>query len=361
MPALTPQQTVFTLSLLSNLGHCFSGTVEEIEAKLTPLLKQRLSDLQPKIGTWELVWGPAVHLLPTSTRPDNVMYVARESGGSQLVVSIAGTNPYSVLDFIVEDFLVRTQLPWFSGVPFSFERVTSLATFIGFSVLQSLKPGASQPGAGTLVRDFLATQVSAPITVNVAGHSLGGALSPALALWLNDTRVVWDPAERATLAVLPSAGPTAGNFNFASYSDAHIGAQVTRIHNALDIVPHAWKTSDLEQIPDLYAPDIEPDDTVKLLVKMAIDAAKKGGYTQINVGAPALPGSSVNKGIIKPGDSPFFNFLRQVGYQHVDAYYELMGVPELGEILMCVKESADLVGAGDLATRLQGKIARFTA
>jgi hypothetical protein len=359
MPALTPQQTIFTLSMLSNLGHCFSGTVEEIEAQLTPVLEDQLSLLQPKIGTWTLVWGPAVYLLPTSSRPDNIMFVARQSGASQLVVSIAGTNPYSVLNFIVEDFMVRTQVPWFSGVPFSLDRKISLGTFIGFSVLQALKPGASQPGAGSTVRDFLATQVSAPITVNVGGHSLGGALSPTLALWLHDTRKKWDPANNASLSVLPSAGPTAGNRDFATYSDAQIGPQVTRIHNKLDVVPHAWTTAALEQVPDLYAPDIEPDDLVKLLVALAIDASKEGSYMQINPGAKALPGSAVNKTIIKPRE-PFLNFLRQVGYQHVDAYYELLGVPELGQIMACVKQSAQLV-EDDLAARLQGKIAKFSA
>src|SRR3982751_2609674 len=202
-----PQQTVFTLSMLAGLGDTLSGNVATIEPALQTLLETKLADpqLQSQIGSWALVWGPAVYELPLSDRPDNTMFVV--SGSEGLVVAVAGTNPYAFLDWIVEDFLVTAQVPWLTGSPFSFERRISLGTFIGLSALQSLKPGPGLHGAGVLLKDFLATQVSAPITLNIAGHSLGGALSPTLALWLSDVRQEWDPAGNATLAVLPSAGP----------------------------------------------------------------------------------------------------------------------------------------------------------
>ncbi|MGH9905070.1 MAG: lipase family protein [Pyrinomonadaceae bacterium] len=59
--------------------------------------------------------------------------------------------------------------------------------------------------------------MNAPTPISVTGHSLGGALSPAVALWLSDTKAQWDPSGRSSLACLPSAGPTSGDQAFATY------------------------------------------------------------------------------------------------------------------------------------------------
>jgi triacylglycerol lipase len=360
MGTYTPQQTVFTISMLAGLGDSLSGSVGTIEPALTTLLETKLSDLQPQIGDWDLVWGPAVYELPTSDRPDNTMFVV--SGGGQLVVAIAGTNPYSFLDWIVEDFLVTTQVPWPTGSAFPRERKISLGTFTGLSVLQTLTPGPGQPGAGILLRDFLASQVGSPITINVAGHSLGGALSPTLALWLSDTRGQWDSAGNATLSILPSAGPTAGNAAFAQYSDSQIGSQVTRLYNPLDIVPKAWTTSDLQTIPNLYAPNIEPDALMQGFADLAVDISKDGGYTQINLSAPALSGSAVNTGIINPFLLPILNFFIQVAYQHVDAYSVLLGTTAaLEPVMQTLKASSQVRNPVNELTRLQGQLAKFQA
>jgi hypothetical protein len=358
MPEYTSEQTVFAISVLAGLGDSFSGSVATIEAALTLELENKLTALQPQIGTWELVWGPAVYELPTSDRPDNTLFVASSSG--QLVVAVAGTNPYSFLDWIVEDFLVSTQVPWLTGSPFSLERKISLGTFIGLSVLQTLKPGPGQPGAGVLLKDFLATQVGAPVAISVAGHSLGGALSPTLALWLHDLQADWDPAGNATLSSLPSAGPTAGNEAFAEYSDAQIGARVTRLYNPLDVVPHAWTTADVQALPQLYAPDIEPDLPINGFVDLLVHISKGRGYTQINLSAPPLSGSAVNTSIVHELDPAVLNFLRQAAFQHVDAYYELMGVaPALDSVLQALKNSAQRTAPDQLLARLHEKLAKL--
>jgi len=356
--AFNPQQTVFAISMLSNFGDSLTGSVGTIELALSGLINQQLDRLEPETGSWKVVWGPAVHELPTSDRPDNTMFVA--SGNGELVVGIAGTNPYSFLDWLLEDFLVTPQVPWFSGSPFSLERKIALGTFNGLSILQTLTPGPGQPGAGMLLRDFLATQVAAPITINIAGHSLGGALSPTLALWLSDTRAKWDPAGNATLAVLPSAGPTAGNQAFAQYSDAQIGAQVTRLYNPLDIVPKAWTTSDLRKIPNLYTPDIKPDLLLEGFADLAVNISKKGNYTQINLNAPPLSGSAIDTSKINPDLLAIVNFLLQAGYQHVDAYPILLGIPEfLKPVLDILKASAPLRSPINALARLKGKLAKF--
>jgi Lipase (class 3) len=365
MPKYDAQQTLFTLSTLSGLAHAFTGSVAAIETEFTQELQHLFGKtLPPLIGNWELVWGPAVYELPLSDRPDNVMFVARNAGVPglpQLVVSIAGTNPYSFLDWIVEDFLVTPQVPWLSGHPFSLERWISLGTFNGLSVLQTLKPGPAQPGAGTTVRDFLGAQAVSPVTVNLGGHSLGGALSPTLALWLHDTQEEWDKSGHASLSVLPSAGPTAGNQHFAAYSDAQTSVVVTRLHNPLDVVPHAWAAADIQAIPTLYAPQIQPDDVVTTFVNLLSAISAVGNYAQIEPGAPPLANAAIDQSKINPGDPAFVNFFKQAGYQHVDAYFSLIGVAEVTPLMAPVKAAAAAAGPTDVLSRLQIKLAKFRA
>jgi hypothetical protein len=99
MPTYSQKQSVFALSVFSNLGSTITGTVDHIEAALASTIDAQLVNFQPEIGTWTVVWGPAVFQAPGSIRADNVMYVAR--GGpdtatdGQLVVAVAGTDPYS--------------------------------------------------------------------------------------------------------------------------------------------------------------------------------------------------------------------------------------------------------------------------
>ncbi|MDP9122694.1 MAG: lipase [Acidobacteriota bacterium] len=359
---LTPLQTLFTLSLLPNLGHAFSGSVDTIEGELTGEIQVQLKNLEPQIGPWELVWGPAVFELPASDRPDNIMLVARNGGVAGLpglVVAVAGTNPYSFLDWLVEDFLVSTQIPWPTGSAAG-QAMISLGTFNGLAALQKLKPGPGQPGAGTTVRSFLSTQVRAPVAINVCGHSLGGALSPTLALWLHDTQADWDPAHHASFSVLPSAGPTAGNQAFAAYSDSQIGPQVTRLHNPLDVVPHAWAATDLAAVPGLYLPQIAPDPVVQGFGDLALAISKGCGYAQIDPGAPPLAGAAVDPAEIRWFDPPFVNFFRQAGFQHVDAYSDLLGLgtETLGPMMLRIKTGARLVRPTDILARLKGKLAK---
>jgi hypothetical protein len=143
-------------------------------------------------------------------------------------------------------------------------------------------------------------------------------------LWLEETRLFWDPLRQTTLLCLPSAGPTAGNTAFASYSDGKL--RTDKFANSLDVVPHAWNESTLQAIGSLYAPYIPADPLICLLVGVAIKAADKGGYSQIEPGAPLIPGT-VNTGIIDPSKPGIENFLAQAMYQHIDAYVRYFEIP----------------------------------
>jgi Lipase (class 3) len=350
MATLQPNQTLLILSALSNLGSCVTGTIDQIEAYLTRAITSVLDCLRGDIGPWQVVWGPAVYQAWDSDLADNVMYVAKgtfdPAQPPQLVVSIAGTNPYSVFDWLLEDGFVSLQLPWpFGSPPLNLKPKIALGTSVGLLQLMSMVPGAGRPGFGTTLQEFLRAELTGNTPLLITGHSLGGALSPTVALWLSDTRSQWDPNGRAALSCLPSAGPTPGNQDFATYYDSQLGGGTTRIHNSLDVVPHAWSQSDLAAIPDLFLPEIKPDFLVSVLVDTAISISKKGDYAQILPSAPALPGI-VNQSLISllntdfQNLTDFQNFVVQMRYQHVDAYFALLNMSGYLWIMDCVKEAA---------------------
>lgn len=332
------EQTIFVLAVLSNLASAMTGPVDQLEDALAFAIDSQPSALAPRIGTWQRVWGPAVYQVPGSIRADNVAFAAANTATPrQIVISVAGTNPASAFDWLVEDAFVSAQVPWACGTPTpgSTPKIAA-GTFIGLSILQHLAPGPGLPGSGQLLRTFLRGAMTQTTEVIVTGHSLGGAFSPALALWLFDTRPTWDPKRQATLFCQPSAGPTAGNIDFVSYYTQSLGARTTRLYNRIDVVPHAWNETDLSHIPTLYAPNIEPDATIDFLDLLARGAADSGGYTQINQATTPLPGT-VNTSLINPNASPIDNFLVQAGYQHVDAYGVLLGLTEVQPLLQALR------------------------
>jgi hypothetical protein len=339
--------------MMANLAAGVQGCVEVIEAALAKDIANCLQQLQPKIGTWEVVWGPAVYQAVNSKLADNAMFVARDgSDPPNYVVAIAGTNPYAAFDWLVEDAYVFKQFPWESGtVPPGLKPALAAGTHHGLTILQQLRPGPAMPGGSTTLPAFLQALPAGKVNLTVSGHSLGGALSPVTALWLVDTQTQWDPARRATVSCLPSAGPTPGNRDFAAYYTlSPLGARTTRIHNSIDVVPHAWALDDLAQVPSLYEPEIPADTTVKSLVFVAQLISADGHYAQINPDARALPGT-VNTAIITSRGA-FANFVVQLVYQHVDAYYTLLGIDARCAEMDQVREAAQLFGP-------QGSIAAF--
>ena len=305
------------------------GDVEQLETELREDIEQALQELEPEVGPWTVVWGPVVYQVPGSRLSDNAMVVAQRAGEDgkppQLVVANSGTNPTSAFGWLIEDSAVTVQVPWRYGNPPAGAKI-SLGTFTGFSILQHMKPAAGFAGSGLKIRDFLATQTASEVDVTLTGHSLGGALSPTLTLWLSDTRDRWDPSANATLACQPTAGATPGNAAFATYYDNELAGSTNRIFNRIDMVPQAWEKDDLEQVPGLYKPQISPGLLVRLFVELAISISRFGGYTQLVEQTATGFAGQVDTAIIDPKKSKFENFFVQTGFQHVMAYHQFMGV-----------------------------------
>lgn len=315
---------LFQLSMYSNLvnGPDPGNDPEELlYQKILAALKKN----EPAIGKWKVAWGPLV-VVPSdvSKFPINAMYVAeRVDTPSQYVISIAGTNSISLLDWVLEDFLVSQQIHW----PFDSggDSAISLSTAIGLGILMSMAPSGDRPGAGLKLLDFLFRQaVVRKLDITTVGHSLGGALSPTVGLALANIEA-WDPLKRAQVSSAPTAGATPGNQAFAQFLAARLPVQ--RYHNTLDVVPHAWTLTDLAQIPSLYAnslpKNIPPDPAVIALAQFAGRLAENGNYTQLQTSDPIA--GTVDQAIITNGG--FEDFLRQAGYQHVMAYQEHFAIP----------------------------------
>jgi hypothetical protein len=302
-----------------------------IERETANAINKILNDSQTisEIGSWNVIWGPAIYQALASDRADNVM-VLYQAGDDcttpgQLVIGIAGTNVYSAFDWLVEDFLVMATHPWQYGNPGSLNPNISLGTYYGLTILQNLIPGLNLPGVYFTLKNFLASVLATATSITVAGHSLGGALSPAVALWLSDTKGQWDPNKYSTLACLPSAGPTSGDQGFSTYYGNQLGSVTTRVYNSLDVVPHAWEMDDLMELPELYNPPIPPTLELYGLLVGALAISATGDYAQICPLTSALQGT-FSQSSYNHSKSDCHNFIAQMLYQHVQAYFDLLEV-----------------------------------
>ncbi|BCD97344.1 lipase family protein [Marinagarivorans cellulosilyticus] len=268
-------QKTYALSTLAGTPSDQHGTVAQLEAYASKVINATLKDTtaQGLIGQWDLVWGPAVYQTPGSDVADNAFYIAQNSSSpNEFVIAISGTNPISRYGWIHEDFLINPLQPW----PFASGDSTknsdikiSNGTHLGLTALLALTSN------NQTALEYLATHTSAQgaLEITITGHSLGGALSPAMALAMHDLQnnpVSWDPKGNSQIAVVPSAGPAAGNQAWANYYDQCLASTTTRLWNSIDIVPHAWEVDLLRQIPSLYIPAIAPSSLIEGLSDIAI-------------------------------------------------------------------------------------------
>ncbi|HKI00848.1 MAG TPA: hypothetical protein VKK31_02595 [Thermoanaerobaculia bacterium] len=321
-------QQTFTLSMMANEEQGQTGNPTDLADNLSSSIQGRLgnSGLQNLIGSsWEIAWGPCVSQAPDSTHADNAMYVAHDTVNDIYVVAIAGTNYASTYDIHTEDFDV-TPIPWpyDSSAPSG----TKIATGTNDGVTALL----GMQSQGQTLLSYLQSRTDTSVsTLIFTGHSLGGALSPTLALAL--TELGLELSDWKTVCVYPTAGPTAGNAAFATYfsqtfPQSATGSEPWQVWNAdlansLDVVPSAWNEQTLSSIPKLYAPNI----TASLKVEGSVDAARllalNGGYTRIGT-ANDLTGSSVQGS----GDT-LEVFENEALYQHIYAYFQLLGIQAL--------------------------------
>lgn len=280
------QTEMARLAFLAYIGDALTGHYDQVETELAGCMD---TALQKYANNWMLAWGPVVYHFPITELDDNMMYVVREKANPfNLVIVVRGTNPPSLTDWLVEDFDVVDQVSWPAG---SGQPKISKAISEGLHRLQEMAPAKDPKASLTQFLTHEATASFPGLRVNVAGHSLGGALAPTLALWLHDTQSTWDPQGKAHLEIYPLAGPTAGNADFATYYDSVFGDATYRMWNPFDVVPLAWNHESMGKMADLY----EPLTRANLIERGLIDGLRSltwdKGYTQIDPTQPPLSGA----------------------------------------------------------------------
>lgn len=338
-------QQVFALSAMSNWDSGPSEekkTVQELESDLAAKIDSALasSQLQNLIGTWKRVWGPVIFQYDNSGVADNAMYVAQGTDGDNqpvYVVAIAGTNAISAYDAQTEDLDVGTLAPLPSNP--SGPQILSQGTFFGVQRLEAMVYPNPATGASSLsLVQYLNGLGSTGGTLIFTGHSLGGALSPALAVDLVSYGGLQTDNFK-DIYVYPTAGPTPGTSEFASLFTVTFPLISTStntyqswnglVWNNLDIVPHAW--AQLGQIRSLYEPSINIPlisciSTLVGLAEARAASAGRGVYAQIQ-SSGAMQGT-FNNSLPSTGDAGC-DFLQQAYYQHIAGYFEMLGVHQL--------------------------------
>lgn len=245
-------QTAFKLSRSANGADNETGTPAQLQDHLRTELRKILVETEVQA---ELVWGPCVFQsdrYPNEHVADQSMYVARIPRFNTYVVAVAGTNFKSTYAQQQLDLNVRETVPFPAGVnPDGISIPTipnggriSAGTGLGVTNLLEMQDSS----AGSL-QTFLQRSAASDATLVFAGHSLGGALAPTLALWLYPT-----PASSGwkNVRVLATAAPSPGDVTFSaafgraypqageSTVTAEYGVWNAVIWNQWDLVPHTW-------------------------------------------------------------------------------------------------------------------------
>ncbi len=259
-------------------------------------------------GRWQMQW--------LGTDDANQAYIARDSVTGQFAICIRGsaTDPFTEkfwLDWIEQDLSVFEMVSWpYGGAP-SDAKISS-GTLNSLQSLLSLSSNSGQ----TIV-DFLQEnlQPNSPLT-GVVGHSLGGAMAEVFAAYLHQQ------FSQNELDYWPVtfAAPTTGNTIFANWLESKFVASVSRYHNTLDVVPHAW--GDLDWIANSFpngGPKIRSDiATFIMRIQMVLNTLGDN-YVQ--------PGPGIRlQNLIQQNDDWFI----EAGYQHSGmTYLSLVGAPSL--------------------------------
>lgn len=180
-------------------------------------------------------------------------------------------------------------------------------------------PSLLDPGSTSLV-DFLG-DIPAGSTIQVIGHSLGGALASVLALYLSSRY------QEKIVQCHTFAAPTAGNVAFSEYFDNQLSNRAIRVFNTLDIVPYAWNAESLRQIESIYAPAINTPASLMEKIENAVSLTKDLAYSQPGNLSNSLSfqlTGSISEQLIQ-SSTALTAFDLQVDYQHNDAYIALLG------------------------------------
>lgn len=250
-------QVVFSLSMVSNLpaSLCWDTTgidsvaaADSIITSITPLmdatLKNAATNGVPKLANWTRVWGPGV--IAGHGDLANIPWVSLSSmtifkdNSNNYVVGIEATNPNCPYDWDSLDFNVFKTEPWNYDSKANLSRGSWLGLNKYLLNLMDINQGTT---AVQFLNNVIKTNANSSHTnIIVTGHSLGGALSPVFALYMQHQVDSIDTSSK--VFCMSTAGPTPGNALFAAdYNKTPLANRTIRLWNYFDVVPRAWVPS----------------------------------------------------------------------------------------------------------------------
>jgi hypothetical protein len=285
----------------------------------------------------DIVWGPAVHQ-PAPALPgmparlsDALVFACRDRDTGEYYIVFRGTNTISPTEWLLQDFMVQKQVPWreLRDGPAPEEALVSEGSAKAITLRLGLRPVPGAPGRGLSLEEFLVSTLEAsagPFVMHFTGHSLGGLLAPAMALWLRD-RVEGKGREelagRLKLDVYGYAAPTAGNRAFADYLSSRLPGN-RRYANELDIATLAWEEKAMRTMLSLYEPGIKILAITKSLIGLSLKLCEGKGYAHPGERIP-VPAS------VTPNRRK--RFLVEAAYQHCMPYLDML-LPDRKEAIL---------------------------
>lgn len=295
---------------------------------------------------WQVVWGPALYCTTsvTANQQANLTLVAQSvSNPNDYIVATRGTVGNDSWEWADEDLAVDFEV-WPTPSTPTLTPYVSSATFSALSLVLNTVPAATPPsgysalpGAGQTLAAFLATLTNkGKINISFTGHSLGGAIAPALALWFKQAQGAnssipqnaifypmpnWDANSNATISCVSLAGATPGDTAFSAYFDSKLGKNYDRIYNTNDTVPYGF--AGLSQLPSLYSPSLsmtiaEQTSLKALEAKVtAAEASIKSVYTVLPNGNP----------FTFPLNASGTSYASEALYQHIASYEQMLNLP----------------------------------
>jgi hypothetical protein len=316
--AWTPmEQKTVEMSFISLAG-CWQDQPRAVAADIIDLMGRML----PRE---EIVWGPAMHLQSADTLggplSDALALICRDRDSGEYFVIFRGTNTVSSAEWLLQDFRVQRLIPWrdIQAGPAPENALVSEGTATAVKMRLDLTPEEGEKGAG---KNFPAALIDilenseGPCVMHFTGHSLGGLLAPAMALWLVDYLDATEQAELAAklkLDVFGYAAPPAGNAYFAAYLASRVPME--RYVNHLDIAPRAWNEAAMASLPRLYLPQIRMQSVVRSLYNLCIGISKGKGYAQPG------PSIAVPSRVVPTRDNLY---LLEAAYQHAMPYLDML-------------------------------------
>ncbi|KAJ1333152.1 Lipase (class 3) [Microdochium nivale] len=340
-------QQVYCLSSASNAVGSMRGTEADLQTAMDTALASEL----PKItGGWQKSWGPRVYKqkawLPGAA--ENVWFAAVSESQSTVVVAVSGTAPVSIQDWL-DDMDVEKVVnfdawvaQWPTGIkapvvdkhPDSTKAAyCARGTAMGvYNILNNVEHTTK-----THVWDYL-KGLGAGYTVIFTGHSMGGAITPTLALGLS----IANMSGSDQTYTMPSAGPTSGNALFVdrykqiypatSVPGSTTGYQVLNLDlfNTDDVVPQAWSLDPSQDrnltriLGDIYSPTLVTSKWAQSLASFLVNYAKQLS-TKSAIQYVPIPGQPFT-GPSLTGISTLGLLGRSILSNHTTDYWEYIGI-----------------------------------